>query len=141
MAPQGMPTSAMAPQAMPPHLVSGMTTPQWGMPHVGTPIGLPGPPHVPLGHEAGLVSHTMKNKTRVRMPPPVHKMSMTVKQRPGMNYPRPVNHVDIAETNRAGFRAHGGTLPPAVPTALQKLKARLSGCNDCDCPDGACDCP
>ena len=137
-APQGMPTSAFAPQAMPPHLVSGMTTPQWGMPHVGTPIGLPGPPHVPLGHEAGLVKHTMRNKTRVRMPPPVHNMKMTVKQRPGMNYPRPVNHVNIAETNRAGFRACGGTLP----TALQKLKARLSGSDDCcDCPDGACDCP
>ena len=60
--PQGMPTSGFAPQAMPPHLVSGMTTPQWGMPHVGTPIGLPGPPHIPLGHEAGLTRHTMRNQ-------------------------------------------------------------------------------
>ena len=133
--PQGMSTTAFAPQAMPPHLVSGMTTPQWGMPHVGTPIGLPGPPHIPLGHEAGLTSHTMPNHTRVRMPPPVHKMTMDVKQRPGMNYPRPVNHVDVSETNRAGFRLHGGTVAPAIPTALQKMKACLQGLghrNDCE---------
>ena len=123
--PQGMPTSAFAPQPVPPHLVSGMNTPQWGMPHVGTPIGLPGPPHIPLGHEAGLTKHVIRNHTRVRMPPPVHKMTMDVKQRPGMNYPRPVNHVNVAETNRAGFRMRGGTLPPAVPTAMQKLAARL----------------
>jgi len=134
--PQGMPTAGFAPRAMPPHMVSGMTTPQWGMPHVGTPIGLPGPPHIPLGHEAGLTSHTMRNRTRVRMPPPVRNMSMTVKQRPGMNYPRPVNHVNIAETNRAGFRARGGTLAPAFPTAMKKMAARFKGRKDC--PDGSC---
>ncbi len=125
--PQGMATSGFAPRPMPPHLVSGMTTPQWGMPHVGTPIGLPGPPHIPLGHEAGLTSHTMKNRTRMRMPPPVHKMSMTVKQRPGMNYPRPVNHVDISETNRAGLRLRGGTTAPAVPAAMRKMASRFKG--------------
>jgi len=135
-APKGMPTTGFAPQAMPPHLVSGMTAPQWGMPHVGTPIGLPGPPHLPLGHEAGLTSHTIKNKTRMRIPPPVHNMKMTVKQRPGMNYPRPVNHVNISENNRAGFRARGGTLPPALPTAMKKMAARLKGGRGC--PDGNC---
>ena len=133
-APQGMPTSAMAPQALPPHLVSGMTTPQWGMPHVGTPIGLPGPPHIPLGHEAGLTKHSIRNKTRMHIPPPVNKMSMTVKQRPGMNYPRPVNHVNVSETNRAGFRMFGGTLSPALPTAIKKAAARCQGdnCEGCE---------
>jgi hypothetical protein len=29
---------------------------------------------------------------------------MTVKQRPGMNYPRPVNHVNMNETQREPFR-------------------------------------
>ena len=125
--PQGMSTSGFAPQPMPPHMVSGMTTPQWGMPHVGTPIGLPGPPHIPLGHEAGLTKHVMRNHTRTRMPPPVRKMTMDVKQRPGMNYPRPVNHVNISETNRAGFRAFGGTVSPAVPTAMKKMASRLKG--------------
>lgn len=134
--PQGMSTAAFAPRPMPPHMISGMTTPQWGMPSVGTPIGLPGPPHIPLGHEAGLTSHSMRNKTRVRMPPPVHKMSMTVKQRPGMNYPRPVNHVNISETNRAGLRLHGGTMAPAVPTAMKKLASRFKKKS---CPDDSCE--
>ena len=123
--PMGMPTAGFAPQAVPPHLVSGVTTPQWGMPSVGTPIGLPGPPHIPLGHEAGLTKHVMRNHTRVRMPPPVHKETITVKQRPGMNYPRPVNHVNIAETNRAGLRLFHGTVAPAVPAALHRAAAAV----------------
>lgn len=136
--PQGMHTSGFAPQAVPPHLVSGMTTPQWGMPHVGTPIGLPGPPHIPLGHEAGLTKHTIKNKTRVRMPPPVHNVNIRVKQRPGMNYPRPVNHVDISEVNRAGTRLIGGPTnlrDGGQPSLLQRLFSKK-----CDCPEGACNC-
>ncbi len=136
--PQGLPTSAFAPAAVPPHVVAGMSTPQWGMPHVGTPIGLPGPPHIPLGHEAGLTKHTMRNHTRVRMPPPVRKMKYDVRQRPGMNYPRPVNHVRVSETNRAGFRAVGGTLPPAVPTAMKKLTGLFrfgnQSCEEETCP-------
>ena len=131
VAPQGMPTSGFAPQALPPHMVSGMSTPQWGMPMTGTPIGLPGPPHIPLGHEAGLTKHVIKNHTRVRMPPPVHKMKIDVKQRPGMNYPRPVNHVNIAETNRAGFRMIGGTLPPLLPTALKNMAAKMKSHKEC----------
>jgi len=130
--PQGMPTSQFAPQVAPPGLVSGVNGPQYGMPITGTPIGLPGPPHIPLGHQAGLTKHVMKNRTRVMMPPPVHKMSMTVKQRPGMNYPRPVNHVSVSETNRAGFRAFGGTLAPALPTALKRLAAKIGPDDDCD---------
>ena len=132
LSPMGMPTSSFAPQALPPHMVSGMSTPQWGMPMTGTPIGLPGPPHIPLGHEAGLTKHVMKNHTRVRMPPPVHKMTMNVKQRPGMNYPRPVNRVNISETNRAGFRAFGGTLPPALPTAMKKMSAMFKSRAECE---------
>lgn len=132
-APQGMSTTGFSPQAIPPHLVSGMSTPQWGIPNVGTPIGLPGPPHIPLGHEAGLTNHTMRNRTRVRMPPPVHKETITVKQRPGMDYPRPVNHVNIAETNRAGLRLfHGPTNNP-----FGSLWDRLHHRKD-DCPDGTC---
>lgn len=113
MGPQGMPTGAFAPQVTPPNYISGVNGPQWGMPSVGTPIGLPGPPHIPLGHQAGLKEHTMVNRTRVLMPPPVAKMKMTVKQRPGMNYPRPVNHVKVSEVNRAPFKLFGGTLKKA----------------------------
>jgi hypothetical protein len=131
-------SSASMPPVAPPHLISGVNGPQWGMPSVGTPIGLPGPPHIPLGHQAGLTSHTMKNHTRIMMPPPVHSMKMTVKQRPGMNYPRPVNKVNVSEVNRAPLKLIGGTLPPAVPTALRNLGARIGAhkhaegepCND-----------
>ena len=137
MGPQGMPTSGFAPPIAPPGVMSGVNGPQWGMPITGTPIGLPGPPHVPLGHPAGLVKHEMKNRTRVLMPPPVHKMKMTVKQRPGMDYPRPVNHVKISETNRAPFKLFGGTVPGLIPSALHKIGAHKSADDDCyeECPE------
>jgi len=134
-APAGMPTAGFAPQAVPPHMVSGMTTPQWGMPSVGTPIGLPGPPHIPLGHQAGLVNHTIRNHTRVRMPPPVHKMKINVKQRPGMSYPRPVNHVNIAENNRAGLRLRGGTVEPASKSLFHRMTSWVKRPR---CEDGSC---
>jgi hypothetical protein len=116
-------SSASMPPVAPPHLISGVNGPQWGMPSVGTPIGLPGPPHIPLGHQAGLTEHTMKNRTRVLMPPPVHKMKMTVKQRPGMNYPRPVNNVNVSEVNRAPFKLFGGTLQPALCAVKDRIGA------------------
>jgi hypothetical protein len=127
--PQGMPTSAFAPAAAPPGVISGVNGPQWGMPITGTPIGLPGPPHVPLGHQAGLVNHTMKNRTKVVMPPPVHRMKMTVKQRPGLNYPRPVNKVNISEVNRAPFKLFG-TVPPLWKSLFHHKAA--------DCPPEEC---
>jgi hypothetical protein len=100
--PIGMPTSGFAPPATPPNYIAG--APQWGMPITGTPIGLPGPPHIPLGTPAGLQQHVMRNRTRVMMPPPVAKTKITVKHRPGLNYPRPVNHVQINETQREPLR-------------------------------------
>ena len=107
MAPLGMPTSGFAPNIVPPHQIAGMG-PQYGMPSVGTPIGLPGPPHIPLGAPAGLRSHVMKNNTRVAMPPPTPQMRMTVKQRPGINYPKPVNHVRVNEVHRAPMQRLNG---------------------------------
>jgi hypothetical protein len=100
--PMGMPTAGFAPPAVPPNMIAG--APQWGMPITGTPIGLPGPPHIPLGTPAGLRQHVMHNRTRVLMPPPVAKTKITVKHRPGLNYPRPVNHVSINETQREPVR-------------------------------------
>ncbi len=93
----GMPSAAMAPVAGPPHFVSGVTGPQWGMPMSGTPIGLPGPPHIPLGGPAGLKKHVMKNRTFVRIPKPTEKFRINVKQRPGLTYPKPVSKVSITE--------------------------------------------
>ena len=37
--------------------IAGVNGPQYGMPMCGTPIGLPGPPSVPLGVPAGLQKH------------------------------------------------------------------------------------
>ena len=114
--------------------VAGVTMPQYGMPMCGTPIGLPGPPHVPLGVLAGLQSHTMVNHTKVKMPEPTHKMKIDVKEKPGYCYPEPPDHVRIVErTTRAGeprgpwtARPHARSRPPAPsrPNPESKLFSR-----------------
>jgi hypothetical protein len=82
--------------------VAGMTAPQYGMPISGTPIGLVGPPHVPLGVPAGLQRHVIVNHTAVRLPEPTHEVRVDVRQVPGMSYPVPVDHVRIVERTRDG---------------------------------------
>jgi hypothetical protein len=77
--------------------ISGVTMPEYGMPMCGTPIGLPGPPHVPLGVPAGLQKNTIVNHTRVHLPPPTEAVRIDVKQKPGLSYPKPVDHVRIVE--------------------------------------------
>lgn len=81
-----------------PH-VAGVTTPTYGMPITGTPIGLPGPPHIPLGGPAGLQKHVIKNHTKMHIPQPTDKVSVHVKHKPGMSYPMPPNKVRIVEEN------------------------------------------
>ncbi len=99
-----MPTAAMLPVggACPPNFVAGVTAPQYGMPMVGTPIGLPGPPHVPLGVPAGLKKHVMVNHTQVQLPEPTRQVRIDVRQEPGYSYPEPANHVSIVERADAG---------------------------------------
>jgi hypothetical protein len=82
---------------MPPPHVAGVTGPQWGMTQSGTPIGLVGPPHMPLGGPAGLKRHVMDNKTHYSIPGPTKHVTIDVKQQPGMHYPRPANKVHIRE--------------------------------------------
>jgi hypothetical protein len=89
-------TGAM-PAGTPPEFISGLTAPQYGMPMSGTPIGLPGPPHVPLGVPAGLQKHVIANHTKFHIPPPVRKFKVDVREKPGFSYPKPVNHVHITE--------------------------------------------
>ncbi len=101
----GMPGMAGGPVPHPgfgfaPSMVAGVTAPQYGMPITGTPIGLPGPPHVPLGVPAGLQHHSIRNTTEVCLPEPTKKIKMHVEQRPGYSYPKPANHVKIVESNR-----------------------------------------
>lgn len=132
MMPRGMRTANMGPPMMPPHMMGG--APQYGMPHTATPIGLPGPPHIPLGSPAGLRKHVMHNRTRVHLPPPTAQVKMSVKHRPGLNYPSPVNHIHVDEVNRAPFNPIGGTLKPGLGLRTLKQGAKAYGHgNNCDC--------
>lgn len=74
-------------------------TPQWGMPWTSTPIGLQGPPHLPLGGPAGLQSFTIKNNTRVETHDPVEHFRVNVKHSPGIRMPKPVSEVHYSETH------------------------------------------
>jgi len=82
-----------------PGMVAGVTAPQYGMPMSGTPIGLPGPPHIPLGHPAGLKKHVIRNHTPMHIPRPVENVKMDVRLQPGYSYPNPVSRVKITEQN------------------------------------------
>jgi hypothetical protein len=95
----GMPggPQAMGSTGLMPQHVAGCTAPEYGMPYTGTPIGLPGPPHIPLGGPAGLQSHTMRNHTHVHMPDPTKHMKLHVRQVPGFSYPTPPNRAHITE--------------------------------------------
>ncbi len=97
--PDGMPCGPGGPGggAYVPDFVAGVTAPAYGMPMSGTPIGLPGPPHIPLGGPAGLRKHVMKNHTQIHIPEPTHKVRLDVKQSPGMSYPKPPSRAYIHE--------------------------------------------
>jgi len=115
--PMGMPVGR--PTTMPMGGISGVTSPQYGMPMCGTPIGLPGPPSVPLGIPAGLQKHTIENHTCVHLPKPTEKVKGDVKQTPGICYPQPADHVRIVE--RAG-------------TPLGTYRQPLGNRRECDKP-------
>jgi hypothetical protein len=83
----------------PPNHVAGVTAPQYGMTYTGTPIGLPGPPHIPLGAPAGLQQHIMRNHTHMNIPDPVEKMKIHVRHQPGYSYPTPPSRAYIHEQN------------------------------------------
>ena len=103
--PVGAPTASFAPVAAAPSQLAAGAGPQWGMPISGTPIGLPGPPHVPLGAPAGLRRHVMVNHTKQYIPEPNRKVKIDVKQRPGFSYPKAPSHVRIQENVRAPWKS------------------------------------
>jgi hypothetical protein len=80
--------------------ISGVNGPQYGMPITGTPIGLAGPPHIPLGTPAGLQKHVIVNHTRERIPDPTSRVRLDVKEKPGFSYPKPAHHARIVERSR-----------------------------------------
>ena len=73
--------------------------PVWGQTTSATPIGLPGPPHLPLGKPASLKSHTVRNLTETDLPKPVDEFTIDVKHSPGISLPKPVKHVEYTETH------------------------------------------
>jgi hypothetical protein len=96
MMPLGMPCGG-DPSMLPPAFVAGATAPQYGMPVTGTPIGLPGPAHIPLGIPAGLQRHTITNHTKMHIPPPTRSLQLHVQQQPGLSYPKPARRAYITE--------------------------------------------
>jgi hypothetical protein len=91
--------------------ISGVTGPNYGMPYTGPQIGLPGPPHIPLGGPAGLQQYNVYNHTAMSIPGPTPAVNVHVKQKPGLSYPRPADRVLIQEhTIRP---AHYNNQPPA----------------------------
>ena len=94
--PLGMPAGG-DPSQMPPAFVAGMTAPQYGLPYVGTPIGLPGPAHIPLGVPAGLQKHSITNHTKMHIPPPSRTVGLHVQEYPGLSYPKPARHAYVLE--------------------------------------------
>src|SRR6056297_2557421 len=106
-----------------PGMIAGVNAPQYGMPMSGTPIGLPGPPHIPLGAPAGLKKHTIKNHTSMHIPRPVEHMKMSVRHQPGLSYPNPVSRVKITEQN-----IHPG-VPSGRPLHYKASQAVDPNCN------------
>jgi len=109
-----------------PGYVAGMTAPQYGMPISGTPIGLVGPPHVPLGIPAGLQEHSIVNHTRVSLPQPVTHERIDVRQEPGIRYPEPSNHVRIVE--RTGATLHNPGSAPCPPDGAGSATSGAAPC-------------
>ncbi len=99
--PNPMIVGGPTPPGQPPmHPVAGMgTIPPWGMTTTATPIGLPGPAHLPLGGAAGLRSHTIRNSTKVDIGEPVPHMLIDVKHKPGYRLPKPVRRIQYEETH------------------------------------------
>ena len=95
-APLGVPMGTSG-TTVPTNYISGVTGPEYGMPMCGTPIGLPGPPHVPFGIPAGLRKHVMKNHTSMHIPEPTRRVKVDVRQDPGFSYPKPASHAWIVE--------------------------------------------
>jgi hypothetical protein len=110
-----------------PGMVAGVTAPQYGMPMSGTPIGLPGPPHIPLGTPAGLKKHVIRNHTHMNIPRPTEKVSMHVRLQPGMSYPAPADRVHITEQN----------VHPGIPNGrglYQHQSQQIDPSTDPNCP-------
>ncbi|MCA9188343.1 MAG: hypothetical protein KDA99_22100, partial [Planctomycetales bacterium] len=94
-----------------PQYIAGVTAPSYGMTTSGTPIGLPGPPHVPFGGPAGLQKHVIRNHTHTYIPDPTDTIRINVKQHPRVSYPAPRDRAWISEYNNPTCGPHVGAQP------------------------------
>jgi len=124
-----LPTGSIPAGTIPRDYISGVTGPQYGMPSCGTPIGLPGPPHIPLGIPAGLRKHAIKNHTHHRIPGPTKRVRIDVLQEPGFSYPKPANHACIVEKAASPF----GILHQPFRNKIQCVNGGPQ-CADRSCP-------
>ena len=115
-------------RTLPPRFVAGMTAPQYGMPITGTPIGLPGPPHIPMGIPAGLAKPHDQEHTKSKIPGPVKHFRMNVKQEPGFSYPTP--------PDQCAYHRNDGHAEVLVQATR---RAASTGMLRGDCDAGACD--
>lgn len=110
--------------------ISGVTGPHYGMPWTGTQIGLPGPPHIPLGGPAGLREYNIRNHTAMQIPGPTPEVNVHVRQKPGLSYPRPADRVLIQEqtiraphvNNQPPANMVDGALPEDCPPGLRRYR-------------------
>jgi hypothetical protein len=133
--PTGVPTASA--NAIPIGYVSGVNCPQYGLPTCGTPIGLPGPPHVPLGNPAGLRKHTIRNYTHTRIPGPTKKIAIGVRQSPGLSYPKPASHAYVVEKTRPGLTLFHKPCDKQVicdPACPVPCETPCMSCPDAACP-------
>lgn len=126
--PDGCPMPGSVPTSLPGY-VAGVTAPEYGMTYTGTPIGLPGPPHIPLGSPAGLQKHTMRNRTSMHIPDPVEHVKIGVRQTPGQSYPHPVSRVKIHERNIYT------PVPNGMPTYMHHSQAVPGASGAAYCPE------
>ena len=71
--------------------------PMYGYPITGTPIGLPGPPHLPLGRPATLREHKVVNNTEYNVPKPSGRVLIDVRHEPGISLPPSVEYIQYTE--------------------------------------------
>ena len=136
--PCGPDGSMIGPQHNPPNMVAGITAPQYGITQSGTPIGLPGPPHIPFGAPAGLQQHTIRNRTHMNLPDPVDKMKISVRHQPGLSYPQPPSRAHIKEQNiHPGFPAGApGFQNASRVVAPNQFGSQPTGAEGEYCPPG-----
>ena len=127
MMPGGSPTPFS--RGMSPNYVSGVTAPSYGMPMTATPIGLPGPPHIPLGVPAGLQKQTIHNHTAMQIPQPTKRVNIHVQQDPGLSYPRPADKILIRE--KTVRPRHNNRQPPANMQYGTRAGSGDEGCINC----------